>query len=82
MIMACSLKTYKDVLVELPDHQDDSLILGQVGIMDDGEAFGCVDSVGLVVDERGQMRLVAIKLNDHKLIALLARQRKQKLKRK
>jgi hypothetical protein len=75
----CSAVTYNDILVEFPNHQYDSFVLGQFRIMDYGQALWCVGLICLVVDEGGEVCLVAGKLNNDELVALLPGQWKQEL---
>ena len=69
--------SHQNVLVVLPDHQHDPLGLGHLGVVHHVEALGRVLLVRLVVDEAGEVRLLAQELHHEELIALVPREREQ-----
>ena len=69
--------SHQNVLVVLPDHQHHPLGLGQLGVVHHVETLGRVLLVRLVVDEAGEVRLLAQELHHEELVALVPREREQ-----
>ena len=71
------LISYQVIFVVLPDHQHDSLGVGQLGVVHHVQALGGVLLVGLIVDQTGEVSLLPEKLNNKELVALISRKGEQ-----
>ena len=66
------LISYQVIFVVLPDHQHNSLGVGQLGVVHHVEALGGVLLVRLVVDQTGEVSLLPEELNHKELVALIS----------
>ena len=65
------LISYQVIFVVLPHHQHHPLGVGQLGVVHHVEALGGVLLVRLVVDQAGEVRLLAKELDHEELVALV-----------
>ena len=69
-------ESYKNVAVVFANHENDSFRFGKIGVMNQGQTFGCVFVESLIIDERGEMCLITGELHDEKFVPLFSRKRK------